>query len=74
MSGYANPPRKRLGTSACLTYIFYNRLTLEEFEDGPCPVLQELSIEIISLDQTFGAMVEKVKVFLQNFWSSYKVQ
>jgi Uma2 family endonuclease len=55
-------------------YISHDRLALEAFEDGPCPVPPELAIEIISPGQTFGATVEKAKAFLQNFWSSYKLQ
>lgn len=47
-----------------LLYISSGRLTLGEFEDGPCPVPPELAIEIISPDQTFGAMAEKATDYL----------
>jgi Uma2 family endonuclease len=47
-----------------LLYISYERLTLDEFEDGPCPVAPELVIEIISPDQTFGKMAEKATDYL----------
>jgi hypothetical protein len=61
MGDYANPSRKRPGASAGLTYISYDRLTLEELEDGACPVPPELAIEIISPDQTFGQWLKKLK-------------
>jgi Uma2 family endonuclease len=47
-----------------LLYISNERLTLDEFEDGPCPVPPELAIEIISPDQTFGEMTEKATDYL----------
>ena len=47
-----------------LLYISNERLTLDEFEDGPCPVPPELVIEIISPDQTFGEMAEKATDYL----------
>ena len=47
-----------------LLYISNERLTLDEFEDGPCPVPPELAIEIISPDQTFGEMAEKATDYL----------
>jgi Uma2 family endonuclease len=47
-----------------LLYISNERLTLEEFEDEPCPVPPELAIEIISPDQTFGEMTEKATDYL----------
>jgi Uma2 family endonuclease len=47
-----------------LLYISYERLTLDEFEDGPCPVPPELAIEIISPDQTFGEMAEKAADYI----------
>ncbi|KGF72619.1 hypothetical protein DO97_07105 [Neosynechococcus sphagnicola sy1] len=47
-----------------LTYISYDRLPLTWGEDAPCPVPPELTIEIISPGQTFGAMLEKVTHYL----------
>jgi Uma2 family endonuclease len=47
-----------------LLYISSERLTLDKFEDGPCPVPPELAIEIISPDQTFGEMAEKATDYL----------
>jgi Uma2 family endonuclease len=47
-----------------LIYISNERLTLDEFEDGPCPVPPELAIEVISPDQTFGEMAEKATDYL----------
>jgi Uma2 family endonuclease len=47
-----------------LLYISNERLTLDEFKDGPCPVPPELAIEIISPDQTFGQMAEKATDYL----------
>jgi Uma2 family endonuclease len=47
-----------------LLYISNERLTLDEFEDGPCPVPPELVIETISPDQTFGKMAEKATDYL----------
>jgi Uma2 family endonuclease len=39
-------------------------LTLDQLEDGPCPVPPELVIEIISPDQTFGEMTEKATDYI----------
>lgn len=47
-----------------LLYISYNRLPLERLIDEACPVPPELVIEIISPDQTFGAMSEKAIDYL----------
>jgi Uma2 family endonuclease len=47
-----------------LLYISDERLSLDEFEDGPCPVAPELVIEIISPDQPFGKMAEKATDYL----------
>ena len=48
-----------------LLYISNERLTLEETEDGPCPVPPDLAIEIISPDQAFGTLAEKATDYLQ---------
>ena len=47
-----------------LLYVSNERLTLDEFEDGPCPVPPELVIEVISPDQTFAEMAEKATDYL----------
>jgi Uma2 family endonuclease len=47
-----------------LTYVSYDRLAADWAEDAPCPVPPELAIEIISPDQTFGAMIEKATDYL----------
>ncbi len=47
-----------------LTYISYERLTVEWEEDLPCPVLPELVIEIISPGQSFGSMTSKATDYL----------
>jgi Uma2 family endonuclease len=47
-----------------LLYISNERLILDKFEDGPCPVPPELAIEIVSPDQTFGEIAEKATDYL----------
>ncbi len=47
-----------------LLYVSYDRLAADWPEDGPCPVAPELVIEIISLGQTFGEMIEKAADYL----------
>ncbi|MEP1079570.1 Uma2 family endonuclease [Leptolyngbya sp. PL-A3] len=42
-----------------LLFVSQERLPKDFTEDGPCPVLPDLAVEIISPDQTFGGMTEK---------------
>ncbi|TFI52935.1 Uma2 family endonuclease [Mastigocladus laminosus UU774] len=49
---------------ADLTYISYNRLSVDWLQDEACPVAPELVIEIISPGQTFGEMTEKATDYL----------
>lgn len=48
-----------------LTYVSYNCLSADWWEDDACPVVPELVIEIISPGQTFGAMTEKATDYLK---------
>lgn len=47
-----------------LLFITTERLPLSWDDDGPCPVPPNVAIEIISPDQTFGAMAEKAFDYL----------
>lgn len=47
-----------------LLFIASDRLPFEYDEDGPCPVPPNVAIEIISPEQTFGAMTEKAFDYL----------
>ncbi|UZQ55109.1 Uma2 family endonuclease [Trichothermofontia sichuanensis B231] len=47
-----------------LLYVSCDRLPRDCLEDGPCPVPPELAIEIISPDQNFGTILEKVMNYL----------
>lgn len=59
---------KRKGRDWCpvpdLLFVASDRLPLNYAEDGPCPVPPNVTIEIISQDQTFGAMTEKAFDYL----------
>lgn len=46
-----------------LLYISQQRLP-DDLEDGPCPVPPDLTVEIISPDQSFGEMTEKALDYL----------
>ena len=48
-----------------LTYVSYNLLPADWFEDEPCPVPPELVVEIISPGQTFGEMAEKAANYIK---------
>lgn len=47
-----------------LSYISFNRLSTDWMKDEACPVPPELVIEIISVGQSFGEMVEKATDYL----------
>ncbi len=47
-----------------LTYVSYEKLSVEWEEDEPCPVQPELVIEIISPGQSFGEMTSKATDYL----------
>lgn len=47
-----------------LMYVSYDRLPADWDEDAPCPIPPNLAIEIISPEQTFGAMVAKATDYL----------
>lgn len=47
-----------------LIYVAFKRLATDWLEDDPCPVPPDLAIEIISPDQTFGAMVSKASDYI----------
>ena len=72
-SGEVNPEwavvLQRRGSDWCpvpdLTYISHERIPTDWDEDGPCPGIPELVIEIISPGQTFGAMTQKATDYLQ---------
>lgn len=59
---------RRKGRDWCpvpdLLYVAFDRLPPKWDDDGPCPVPPNVSIEIISPDQTFGAMAEKAFDYL----------
>ena len=59
---------KRKGRDWCpvpdLLFVSSDRLPLSYAEDSPCPVPPNIAIEIISPDQTFGAMAEKAFDYL----------
>ena len=48
-----------------LTYISRQRVPVDWDEDGPCPGIPELVVEIISFGQTFGTMTQKAIDYLQ---------
>ena len=47
-----------------MMFVAYNRLPADWDEDAPSPVPPDLAIEIISPEQTFGAMVAKATDYL----------
>lgn len=47
-----------------LMFVSYDRLAADWDEDAPSPVPPDLAIEIISPEQTFGAMVSKATDYL----------
>ena len=47
-----------------LLFVASEKLPTDWDEDGPCPVPPNLAVEIISPDQTFGAMAEKAVDYL----------
>jgi Uma2 family endonuclease len=47
-----------------LMFVSYSRLSADWDEDAPSPVPPDLAIEIISPEQTFGAMVTKATDYL----------
>jgi Uma2 family endonuclease len=47
-----------------LTYISFDRLSVDWLQDEACPVAPELVIEIISPGQTFGELAEKATDYL----------
>ena len=59
---------KRKGRDWCpvpdILFVASDRLPADYNEDGPCPVPPNVAIEIISPDQTFGAMAEKAFDYL----------
>jgi Uma2 family endonuclease len=49
-----------------LIYISFDRLPATWKENAACPIAPELAIEIISPGQTFGQMIQKASVYLNN--------
>ncbi len=49
-----------------LIYISFDRLPATWEENAACPVAPELAIEIISPGQTFGQMIQKASIYLNN--------
>ena len=49
-----------------LLYISFDRLPATWAENTACPVAPELAIEIISPGQTFGQMIQKASIYLNN--------
>jgi Uma2 family endonuclease len=49
-----------------LIYISFDRLPITWEENADCPVAPELAIEIISPGQTFGQMIQKASIYLNN--------
>ncbi len=49
-----------------LSYISFDRLPITWQENAACPVAPELAIEIISPGQTFGQMIQKASIYLDN--------
>jgi Uma2 family endonuclease len=49
-----------------LSYVSFDRLPLTWQENQACPIAPELAIEIISPGQTFGQMIQKASVYLNN--------
>ena len=49
-----------------LLYISFDRLPITWEENDACPVAPELAIEIISPGQTFGQMIQKASIYLNN--------
>jgi Uma2 family endonuclease len=49
-----------------LLYISFDRLPITWQENAACPIAPELAIEIISPGQTFGQMIQKASIYLNN--------
>jgi Uma2 family endonuclease len=49
-----------------LSYVSFDRLPAIWEENAACPVAPELAIEIISPGQTFGQMIQKASIYLNN--------
>ena len=49
-----------------LLYISFDRLPVTWAENTACPIAPELAIEIISPGQTFGQMIQKASIYLNN--------
>jgi Uma2 family endonuclease len=49
-----------------LLYVSFDRLPATWAENAACPVAPELAIEIISPGQTFGQMIQKASIYLNN--------
>ena len=49
-----------------LSYVSFDRLPATWEENAACPVAPELAIEIISPGQTFGQMIQKASIYLNN--------
>lgn len=47
-----------------LLFVSYERLSLNDQEDGPCPVPPDLAIEVISPEQAMGTLLAKVTDYL----------
>lgn len=47
-----------------LTYISHSRVPADWDEEGPCPGIPELVVEIISPGQTFGALTQKATDYI----------
>jgi Uma2 family endonuclease len=49
-----------------LLYISFDRLPATWEENTACPIAPELAIEVISPGQTFGQMIQKASIYLNN--------
>jgi Uma2 family endonuclease len=49
-----------------LLYVSFDRLPITWQENAACPVAPELAIEIISPGQSFGQMIQKASIYLDN--------
>ena len=49
-----------------LLYVSFDRLPVTWAENTACPIAPELAIEIISPGQTFGQMIQKASIYLNN--------
>ncbi len=49
-----------------LLYVSFDRLPITWQENAACPVVPELAIEIISPGQSFGQMIQKASIYLDN--------